>query len=424
MKQIGFLQRSVQAASLVCLVLACGTWSSGAVAADPVKVGYIIPLSGSAAASIGRAMSNGTHLAIKHINAEGGIKSMGGAKLELVEVDSRGNPQVGVTEAERLITVEKVPVIIGAFQSGVTFPATTVAEKYQVPWVVDLSAKAEITERGFKYVFRPTQIPSSGNADSVASFVKWIGEKSGKKARSAAILYENTDWGQDLAKTMRVRFAEQGVKVVLDESYPPNAPDLRPLVLKTKGVNPDVISVTSYATDAIQIHKLFEQMQVDAMAIVGSGAGQVDSTFVPTVGARGANFTYTTNGWAGYESAITTPFAKRFWSEFSAAYKTDPTEFSVVAYSVVWILKDALERAGKADPKSIRDALAQTRLTNTDLTKLLGYDVQFDEKGQNTLKRFVVQQIAEGKYRTIWPPELAPESFRLTWPAPKWADRK
>ncbi|MCL4746583.1 MAG: ABC transporter substrate-binding protein [Burkholderiaceae bacterium] len=423
MNRTGLLQRSLQASFSLGLLAACIVSPTGALAAEAVKVGYIIPLSGSAAASIGRAMSNGTHLAIKHINAEGGIKSMGGAKLQLVEVDSRGNPQVGVTEAERLITVEKVPVIIGAFQSGVTFPATTVAEKYQVPWIVDLSAKADITERGFKYVFRPTQIPSSGNADSVADFVKWIGEKSGTKPRTAAIIYENTDWGQDLAKTMRARFAAQGVKVVLDESYPPNAPDLRPLVLKTKGVNPDVISVTSYATDAIQIHKLIEQMQVDAMAVIGSGAGQVDATFVPTVGARGANLTFTTNGWAGYEAAVTTPFAKRFWSEFAAAHKADPTEFSVVAYSVVWILKDALERAGKADPKSIRDALAQTRITNTDLTKLLGYDVQFDEKGQNTLKRFVVQQIADGKYRTIWPPELAPEGFRMAWPVPKWAAR-
>ncbi|MCC6210500.1 MAG: ABC transporter substrate-binding protein [Burkholderiales bacterium] len=398
--------------------------ASLAISAEPVKVGYIIPLSGSAAAAIGRDMSRGTQLAIKHINASGGIKSLGGAQLRLIEVDSRGDPKVGITEAERLITVEKVPVIIGAFQSGVTFPATTVAEKYQVPWIVDLSAKTEITERGFKYVFRPTQIPSSGNADSVVDFVGWAGKRGTAKPRTAAILYENTDWGQDLAKRMRERFAGQDVKVVLDEAYPPNAPDFRPLVLKTKGANPDVISVTSYATDAVQIHKLIEQMQVNAMAVIGSGAGQVDSTFVPSVGVRGTNYTFTTNGWAGYESAITTPFAKRFWDEFVAAHKSEPNEFSVVAYSVVWILKDALERAGKSDPQSIRDALATTKMKDNDVTKLLGYNVDIDAKGQNTLKRFVVQQIVDGKYRTVWPPELTPKGFNMTWPAPKWSDRK
>lgn len=104
-----------------------------AQAAEPVRIGYLIPLSGTAAAAIGQEMSRATHLAVKHINAEGGIKALGGAPLQLVEVDTRGDARVGITEAERLITVEKVPVLIGAYQSSVTVSATAVAERYQVP---------------------------------------------------------------------------------------------------------------------------------------------------------------------------------------------------------------------------------------------------------------------------------------------------
>lgn len=401
----------------ICALGLAGLGMTAAQAADDVKVGYIIPLSGGAAASIGQEMSRATHMAVEHINEAGGISSLDGAKIDLLEVDSRGDPKVALTEAERLITVEGVSVMVGAFQSSVTFPATAVAEKYEVPWVVDLSAKADITERGFKYVFRPTQIPSSGNADSVVDFVQWAGEKTGKKPETAAIVYENTDWGQDLAQRMRDRFAENGVKVVLDESYPANSPDLRPLVLKIKGRKPDVISVTSYAADAIQIHKLINQMRIDALAVVGSGAGQVDPSFIPSVGAGGSEGIFTTNGWAGYESAITTPFAKRFWDEYVAEYGVEPSEFSVVGYSVVWILKDALERAGSADPKAIRDALAETRLEGNDITKLLGYDVVIDEKGQNTLKRFVMQQIADGAYRTVWPEAVAAPGYEMSWPA-------
>nr|WP_272213040.1 ABC transporter substrate-binding protein [Marinicella sp. W31]MDC2878980.1 ABC transporter substrate-binding protein [Marinicella sp. W31] len=92
-----------------------------ATAADPVKVGYIIPLSGGAAASIGQEMSRATHMAVEQINAAGGIASLDGAPIELLEVDSRGDPKVALTEAERLITVEDVSVMIGAFQSSVTF---------------------------------------------------------------------------------------------------------------------------------------------------------------------------------------------------------------------------------------------------------------------------------------------------------------
>ena len=100
-----------------------------------------------------------------------------------------------------------------------------------------------------------------------------------------------------------------------------------------------------------------------------------------------------------------------------AEYGVEPSEFSVVGYSVVWILKDALERAGSADPKAIRDALAETRLEGNDITKLLGYDVVIDEKGQNTLKRFVMQQIADGAYRTVWPEAVAAPGYEMSWPA-------
>lgn len=393
-------------------------------AADPVKVGYVIPLSGSAAASIGQEFANGTMLGVKHINADGGIQALGGAELQLVIVDSRGDPQVAITETERLITVENVSVLTGSFQSAVTLPATTVAERYGVPWIVDMAAEASITERGFRYVFRPTQVPSSSNADSVVDFIQWIGEKTGQKAQTAAIVYENTDWGQDLANRLRERFREAGIRIVLDESYPPDSPNLRPLVLKLAGARADVISVTAYAADAIQIHSLIEQMGVNAMAVIGSGAGQVDSTFIPSIGDRAANYVFSTNGWAGPASTIIGPFAERFWNDYIAEYGTEPiSEFPVVGYAVMWLLKDALERAGSADPDAIRDALAETVMRDNEVTRLLGYDIVFDHKGQNLEKRFVMQQIMDGEYYTVWPEHVAVPDYDVVWPVPPWRER-
>lgn len=404
------------AAGFITTAAAVGA-SAPAHAADPVKVGYIIPLSSSAASSIGRDMSRATHLAVKHINDAGGIQSMGGAKIELLEVDSRGDPEIAITEAERLISSAKVSALIGAFQSSVTFPATAVAEKNQVPWIVDLAAKKEITERGYQYVFRPTQVPASYNAQSMVDFVKYANETTGKAAKSVAILYENTDWGQDMAITLREGFKKNGLEIVLDEAYPPNSPDLRPLILKVKGRKPDIVTVTSYAADAVQIHKLLAQMRVGGMAYIGSAAGQIDSNFVSLVGEKTANTIYTTNGWAGYDSVINTPFAKRFWDEFVAAYKVEPNELSVSAYGAVWVLKDALERAASADPKAIRDALATTKLVDTDITRLLGYDIVIDETGQNVEKRYVMQQIDGTQYRTVWPENLAVKDYTMVWPA-------
>jgi branched-chain amino acid transport system substrate-binding protein len=300
----------------------------------------------------------------------------------------------------------------------VTFPATAVAEKYNVPWVVDLAAKADITERGFKYVFRPVQVPASANADSMADFTIYASKLAGKPVKTVAMVYENTDWGQDMANTLRAKYKAAGIEIVLDEGYPPNSPDLRPLVLKIKGRKPDVVTVTSYAADAVQLHKLLAQMQVNAMGYIGSAAGQIDSQFIPLVGKNVAANVFTTNGWAGYESSITTPFAKKFWDEFVATNKVEPNELSVSAYAAAWVIKDALERAGKAEPQAIRDALAKTKIVGTDLNKLIGYDIVIDAKGQNPLKRYVMQQITpDGEYRTIWPENLASKSYKMVWPA-------
>lgn len=399
-----------------CLAVSAAGFSLPAHATAPVKIGYLIPLSSSAASSIGRDMSRATHLAVKHINEGGGIQSMDGASIELVEVDTRGDPEVAITEAERLISSEKVSALLGAFQSNVTFPATAVAEKRKVPWVVDLAAKKEITERGYQYIFRPTQVPASYNAQSMIDFVQHANQSTGKPAKTVAMLYENTDWGQDMAKTLREGFKKNGLEIVLDEAYPPNAPDLRPLVLKVKGRKPDVVTVTSYAADAVQIHKLLAQMRVGGMAYIGSAAGQIDSNFISLVGEKTADTLFTTNGWAGYDSVINTPFAQRFWDEFTTTYKADPNELSVSAYGAMWVLKDALERAASADPEAIRDALANTKLIDTDITRLLGYNIIIDETGQNTEKRYVMQQIDGTTYRTVWPENLATKDYKMTWP--------
>lgn len=416
MKENKRFSLKVLSASLTSAALITGA-SFSTHAAEPVKVGYLIPLSSSAASSIGRDMSRATHLAVKHINDGGGIKSLDGAKIELVEVDTRGDPQVAITEAERLISNAKVSALIGSFQSSVTFPATSVAEKHQVPWVVDLAAKKEITERDYKYVFRPVQVPASYNAQSMVDFVKYANESTGKAAKTVAILYENTDWGQDMANTLRDGFKKNGLEIVLDEAYPPNSADLRPLVLKVKGRKPDVVTVTSYAADAVQLHKLMAQMRVGSMAYIGSAAGQIDSKFIPLVGEKVADAVYTTNGWAGYDSVINTPFAERFWDEFVEANKVEPNELSVSAYGAMWVLKDALERAASADPKAIRDALAETKIVDTDITRLLGYDIIIDETGQNTEKRYVMQQIDGKAYRTVWPENLAAKDYKMAWPA-------
>ena len=150
---------------LVLFLLASATT---AFAAEPIKVGVILPLSGPTA-TIGQYAREGIEFIVDRVNANGGIKSLGGAKIVLVIADSRGQPETGMSEAERLILREKVVALMGCFQSGVTLTATTVAEKYGVPFVVVLATADQITERGYKLSFGRTAPPASTNYFSLIS---------------------------------------------------------------------------------------------------------------------------------------------------------------------------------------------------------------------------------------------------------------
>ncbi|MEN8758238.1 MAG: ABC transporter substrate-binding protein, partial [Desulfobacterales bacterium] len=140
----------------LCLVVAVavlllGTGNGLQAAEEVVRIGNIIPLSGPSA-SVGEQGRNAREMAVEEINAAGGIKSLGGAKLEMLYADSESKPEKGVSEAERMINTEKVHILTGCWNSAVTYPTTAVAERYGIPFVVPVSVADKITEQGFKTV--------------------------------------------------------------------------------------------------------------------------------------------------------------------------------------------------------------------------------------------------------------------------------
>ncbi len=138
---------------VLALAMVAGTCGVTQAETKTVKIGNIIPLSGPSA-SVGIQGKQAREMALEEINSSGGIKSLGGAKLELLFADSKSDPTTGVTEAERMINSEKVHLLTGCWNSAVTYPTTQVAERYGIPFIVPVSVRDTITERGFKYVFR------------------------------------------------------------------------------------------------------------------------------------------------------------------------------------------------------------------------------------------------------------------------------
>jgi len=399
----------------LAMSLLAGAYTNGH--ADIVKIGNIIPLSGPSA-TVGQQGKAAREMAIEEINAAGGIKSLGGAKLELVFADSESKPEKGVSEAERLINTEKVHVLTGCWNSAVTYPTTAVSERYGIPFVVPVSVSDKITDQGFKTVFRIAAKDSWWTRDQF-SFLKDMEEEFGTKVEKIAFVYENGDWGKGFAGQWKQLAEKGGYKVVLDEPYPSTTTDLSPVVQKIRRSKADVLMLVSNAADAILLTNTLAEYKVNLKAIITSGGGHADPSFLKTTG-KSSQYLFDIVEW---ETDVNKVGAKEANDKYKAKYGQNLTGEAVDAYLAMYLLKDALERAASLDPEKIREALAATNLSSGP-GMIVGYDaVEFDKTGQNKNASLVMVQINDngnGLERiSIWPKSARRAGYKPVFPMPR-----
>src|SRR4030095_14767134 len=244
---LGFRLLKAAAAAVTLIAL----FAAGPVmAGDRVKIGILWPLTGNAAAA-GQASKAAAEVAVDIINnahpelgdppraKTAGLPNMGGAKLELVFVDHQGNPSLAQQLATRLITQDKVDMLMGAYQSWCTSPPPAVAERYGMPFMVGESAALNITGRGFKWVFRGTPIAS----DYARTYMRFFGDmkKQSKKIDSIAIVNENTDYGTSVADAIVEEAKKANIPVAIRIPYSASSTDVSAQVLQLKERQPDVV---------------------------------------------------------------------------------------------------------------------------------------------------------------------------------------
>lgn len=415
---------------LAALAMASGLAGAGPAAhaqtpapVREIKIGFVLPLSGGAA-TIGNQTKVGAEIAIEQINAAGGIKSMGGARLVPLFADSQSKPDVGVAETERLITREQVAVMVGAYNSAVTFPATEVAERYKVPWVVTGAVKDEITERGFKYVFRPNN-KALYDAREQIDAIDLLAKETGRKPKTLGLFYEGTDWGRSHTANIKKIAAERGYKVVLDESYPPNQSDFSAQLLKIRATKPEALVVVAYTPDHILFTRQFAENRLNVpYGIHSVGGGSEDPSFYKAVGQRAVDFMFVQDDFqVDIMQATKDPAALDANKRFQQRMGYPLNAYGAQGVSNAYVLKDVLERAASADRSKIRDALAATDITS-GTALITGYSrIRFDDKGQNTHAHGAITQNQGGQRRTVWPMENRVAGTQPVWPLPDWNAR-
>ena len=400
--------------------LAAGT--SPVRAADPVKVGVLFPLTGNAAAA-GQASKAAVEVAADIVNdahpelasiplaKDAGIPSLGGAKLELVFIDHQGNPSVAQQQALRLINQDKVNVLFGAYQSSCTLTATPVAERNGIPFVVGDSAAGNITQRGFKWLFRVTPIAS----DFAEAYMRFFADmnKAGHKVASVAVVNENTDYGTSVGDAVEAAAKKAGFTVTNRIPYSASSTDVSAQVLQLKDKQPDVVIFISYTADAILYMKTMKNLDYMPPMVLGDDSGFSDPSFIPAVNeiAQGA---MNRSAWdIGKPGSVTS----KINDMYKAKTGRDLDDTSGRNMQAMLTLADALNRAGSTDPEKLQAALKATDLKPDQI--MMGYrGVKFDETGQNILASTYLIQLKDKEYKVVWPDANATE--KLVWPMKGW----
>ena len=352
---------------------------------------------------LGEVGSRGTwgmQIAIDQINREGGIKSMGGAKLKIVIADTTSeNPTQAASITRRMIDQEGAVVLLGAGASAMTLAAQVESEKSQIPLITGSYADG-IVSRGYKYTFKITpQGGSVWNWSMTSGYEMWKSLK-GAPPKSALIFMSNDAVGLIVQKALPEHAKTLNLDVPFSQSFQMGLSDPSVAVAPVLRYKPDLIFLGGFTNDLILIIKALRGVGVTA-PIFGAGPAGTDSVG-KGLGPAGDKF-FAPMAW---NWDIKAPGNKEFVAAYKAAYPTQPyppaNEQLGQGYVVGMILKQALEKGATRDPVKIRDVLASTEFTNLPYPNPT---VKFGENGLNVNNKEVLAEWLKGELVTVWPPE-------------------
>jgi branched-chain amino acid transport system substrate-binding protein len=363
--------------------------------AAQIKIGILQPVTG-ALAQDGEYGKLGAEIALNEINAAGGIKSMGGAKLQMVFGDARSNPEGGTAEVERMQS-EDVAAIVGGFASPICLAASQAASRYDIPFIVDVGVSDQIVNRGLKNTFRLG--PGFGTVTTAAldNLVK-INDAAGKPAKTVVIIHEDGLFGSGMAKLMNAELPKRGFEIMETIAHPTPSRDMSNVALRIKSLNPDLVIPSSYYGEFVLLARTLQQQKIRPKGIYAVLNGAASNFRFVKEFPEAASLVMDCNHWADPRKPSTAAVRAaaekdgRFW-----LYNTP------LNYSCVRLLADAIERAGSADRAKVTEALA----SSTFADHIMPYGPTKFVNGQNTGAAPVNTQVQNGDIKIIFPTEFA-----------------
>jgi branched-chain amino acid transport system substrate-binding protein len=362
----------------------------------PIALGAAVSLTGNLARS-GLDQKMGYELWVDHINVKGGLL---GRKVQLKIYDDRSDPMTGARLYEKLITSDKVDLLIGPYGSSVTAAVSTVVEKHKMVMIAPGASSKEIWERGYKYVFQMIT-PARYQLSSAVEIAKARGYKT------FAVINADSAFPRDLVNGALKDIKETGLTLLLHEEYPEGANDLSSLILKTKAAGPDVLIAGSYLPDGVLLVRQSKEANLVPKMFQFGPVGPSIPDFVKSLGS-------TANGLIGvsqWEPSVKYPGSPELVAAFKKKFSNESPDYSMAAaYSSCELMGIAVEKVGSLNQEKIRQAIL-----SMDLMTPFGR-FKVGPSGDQVGHKTVLVQILNGQRVVVWPGDAAVQKIVLPFP--------
>jgi len=379
---------------LASIAVAAAAVAAPTQAQNTIRIGIALSETGNLADSA-KHYWRGVELWRDQTNAAGGLLSK---KVEFVVYDDRSDAATSARLYERLITSDKVDLLVSTIGSAQAATATAVAEKHKRIMINGGGASESIQQRGFKYIFQ--------TAARISAYVDGI-EPLMKKYNVKSMAFVSRDYAaaRDMEKVVKGQAQRNGVNMVMDEYFPSGNVDFSSQIARARQSKPDLWVSVGYPNEAIEMMRQFRASNYTPKIFVHNGVAQED--FVKATGKDGEGAI----GMSLYEPSLKSSGNAEFVKNFKAKYNYEPGYYSSFGYNAVYVLGEAVKKAGSTDQEKLRETL-----TTMKLDTVMGKHEVEPNTGMQIGIRGLLVQVQDGKREIIWPDELKSAEAKVPMP--------
>ena len=376
------------------------------VLAQTIKIGAVVPLTGRYAA-LGGQVKTGYEIAVRHINAAGGVPVAGKKlQIEMTMLDDESDPTKTVARLETLAN-QNVVAYLGGAGSDLHAAASSIADKNKTPYLGVAFAFHGIHQQGLRYLFSP--FPKSPDLTRETFVFLDAAIPAAQRPRKVALFLERTDWGKEMGSLWESLAKKHGYQIVASGEYAPGSKDFSDLILKAKSAGAETVLALPSPPDGMTIVK--QMKELDFNAKVNLFIRAADPPVWSQNLSKDGDYVLLSPGW---HFAARYPKVRELNDEHQKLFKRPADPLVGPSYACLQILADALSRAKTLDRDKLRDAVAATNMTT-----VVG-PVRFRPDGTGEVKVFF-QQWLKGKQELVWPKDFATATFG--YPAPPFSQR-